>query len=111
MITVDPALDGGVKLSRVLEFVMETLPDPEVTEAEVIVVPVGAYAKVAAPVSNGLMVTVVPATADLVSGHAARGRNEILSRKFPEVALMAALTDSKANRVTVCPLGTEYEPR
>jgi hypothetical protein len=42
LITVEPALDGGVKLSRVLEFVMETLPEPEVMEAEVIVEPVGA---------------------------------------------------------------------
>ena len=42
MITVDPALDGGVKLNLVLEFVMETLPEPEVMAAEVIVEPVGA---------------------------------------------------------------------
>ena len=40
--TVDPALAGGVKLSRVLAFVIETLPEPDVIDAEVIVAPVGA---------------------------------------------------------------------
>jgi hypothetical protein len=99
LITDAPALEGGVKLSLVLEFVMETLPEPDVTEAEVIVAPAGAYAKVAAPVSKGLMVTVVPATADLVSGQAANGENEMSSKKFPAVLEIALLTDSKANRV------------
>jgi hypothetical protein len=101
LITVEPALDGGVKLSRVLEFVMETLPDPEVIEAEVIVVPVGAYANVARPESNGLMVVAVPATAVLASGHAASGAKEMSSKKFPAVFEIAALTDSNANLVMV----------
>ena len=101
MITVDPALDGGVKLNLVLEFVMETLPEPEVMEAEVIVDPVGAYANVARPESNGLMVVAVPATAVLASGHAARGTKEISSKRFPTVLEIAALTDSNPNRVVV----------
>ena len=106
MITVDPALAGGVKLSRVLASVMETLPEPEVIEAEVIVAPVGAYANVARLLSNGLIVRLVPAIALLDNGHAASGTNEMSSSRLPTVAEIAALTDSKANRVTVCPEGT-----
>jgi hypothetical protein len=40
--TVLPALVGGVKLKRVLESVMLTLPDPDEIDAELIVVPEGA---------------------------------------------------------------------
>jgi hypothetical protein len=90
-----------VKLSLVLEFVMVTVPDPEVIDADVIVEPVGAYANVAAAVSKGLIVTAVPATAVLVSGQAARGANEMSSKKFPAVVEIALLTDSKAKRVIV----------
>jgi len=109
--TVLCAEEGGVNNMRVLLFVIEMLPPPEVIDAALIVVPLGAYAKVARPVSKGLMVDAVPATALLASGQAASGTNAMSSRKFPIEAPRFALTDSKANRVTVCPAGTTYEPR
>jgi hypothetical protein len=107
LITVDPALDGGVKLIRVLASEIATLPEPDVMDAEVIVLPVGAYAKVERSVSKGSIDTVDPATAVRVSGQAASGTKVTSSRKFPAVLEIAELTDSKANLVIVCSSGTE----
>jgi hypothetical protein len=106
LITVLPPSEGGVNASRVLAFVIETLPPPVVIDAEEMVLPAGAYAKFAADESKGLIVTLLPATALRVRGHAASGVNMMLSRKFPTVLPMFALTDSNPNRVMVCPAGT-----
>ena len=78
--TVDPAPVGGVKLSLVLPLVRETLPEPDVMDAELMVAPVGAYANVDAAESNGLIVDAVPATAVLVRGQAASGVSETSSK-------------------------------